>query len=236
MEKEVPAMKWAYGVTTIPARFATYLPQTLESLALAGFDKPRLFVDGLENPRDADQWSLQVTTRWPAIRAYGNWVLSIWELYIRNSQADRFAIFQDDLITYRNLKQYLSQCPLPSESFFNLYTVPDNEKLANGRTGWYQSNQYGRGALAFVFSRLGVATLLQQEAFVTKVETSNPHRNIDGRVIDSFKAVGWKEYVHNPSLVQHTGTLSSLRTGNALQPTTFKGEDFDATKLLCQGT
>jgi hypothetical protein len=58
------------------------------------------------------------------------------------------------------------------------------------------------------------------------------YRFIDGGVVDSFKEFGGKEYVHNPSLVQHTGSISSYgNDGQKLSPS-FRGETFDALELL----
>ena len=42
-------MKWAYGITTVPSRRENLFERTLQSLAVAGFDNPRLFVDGVDD-------------------------------------------------------------------------------------------------------------------------------------------------------------------------------------------
>ncbi len=74
--------RWAYGVTTVPVREDRLLPKTLASLRAAGFDKPRLFVDGVRNAWDWEQkFGLEVTARWPHVLTAGNWVLSMYELY-----------------------------------------------------------------------------------------------------------------------------------------------------------
>ena len=91
---------WAVGVTTIHSRLETYLPETLVSLKAGGFGNPRLFVDGAENcGRFIDhEFSLEATLRRPRIGAYGNWLLGLWELYLRNPTVDRYAMFQDDVV------------------------------------------------------------------------------------------------------------------------------------------
>ena len=55
---------------------------------------------------------------------------------------------------------------------------------------------------------------------------------VDGGIVDSFRKAGWKEYVHNPSLVQHTGLSSSM--GSKRQPLSkcFLEENYDATELI----
>src|SRR5689334_3053216 len=101
-------MEWSVGVTTVPARAGVMLPRTLASLAAGGFDRPRLFVDGSD---DVQSWKamfrLPASCRWPRVKPFGNWVLALWELWLREPDADRWAIFQDDLVCVRNLRPYL---------------------------------------------------------------------------------------------------------------------------------
>lgn len=236
--KEPEEMKWAYGVTTVPSRLDSHLPRTLESLAKAGFDKPRLFVDGSKNGTLYQKFGLEVTCRYPTIRTAGNWILSLYELFIREPSANRFAIFQDDLVTYRNLRAYLERCEYPKNGYWNLYTFPANQDLAKGRNGWYESNQLGLGAVGLVFSREAVIVLLGSKYMAERpLDASRGWRCIDGGIVEAMRknkngSGEWKEYVHNPSLVQHTGTGSSMR--NPVQPLakSFMGEDFDALELL----
>lgn len=236
-------LQWAYGVTTVPQRGKDLLPRTLASLAKAGFPQPRLFVDGDSDPLGWERRfpGLEITCRWPALRAYGNWILGLAELFIRNPNADRYAMFQDDLVTYTNLRQYLERCPYPAKGYLNLYTVQQNQELCpvvNGRpqVGWYLSNQRGRGAVALVFDRLSVTTLLGQQSIVQR--PLNAHRGfkvIDGGVIDALTPQGWKEYVHNPSLVQHVGEVTTIEGGGVPRyrhSPSFREETLDALTFL----
>lgn len=229
-------MTWAYGITTVPSRLKDLFPRTLRSLQEAGFDQPRLFVDGVKDSKDYDQFGLEVTTHYPNLRTAGNWVLSLYELYIRNPEADRFAIFQDDFVTGKNLRLYLDCCNYPDKGYWNLYTFPCNQNLCpEGKTyqGWYPSDQLGKGAVALVFNREAVCTLLSQRMLVNRPQDAvRGHRAIDGGIVDSMNVIGWTEYIHNPSLVQHTGLMSSM--GNKRHPTadSFQGEDFDLMTLV----
>src|SRR5688572_9885654 len=102
------SLKWAYGITTVSQRRQKYLPTTLSSLQKAGFDKPVLFVDDCPNTALwRDEFKLEVVPRFPRIRTFGNWTLALLELTIREPYADRYALFQDDLVTYPHLRQYL---------------------------------------------------------------------------------------------------------------------------------
>lgn len=240
-------LSWCYGVTTVPRRRDDLLPRTLESLKAAGFDAPRLFVDGARN-REAvwweDKFKLDVTARFPNVRTAGNWVLSLYELYYRSPLADRYALFQDDLVTYHNLRAYLDHCTYPDKGYLNLYTFPPNRQLPPPRVGqtarflegWYPSNQFGRGAVALVFSRAAVVTLLSAEHLTERPQDpKRGHRSIDGGIVDSFRKAGWREYVHNPSLVQHTGEQSSMGNRPHQQAVSFRGEGYNALDLLREG-
>lgn len=224
-------MNWAYGVTTVPDRFADLLPRTLGSLARAGFDKPRLFIDETAPcPLPLAAAGLPTTHRFPAVRTVANWVLSAWELYLRNPHADRYALFQDDLVAYCNLRTYLEHCDYPHKGYLNLYTFPHN---LHPRSGWYLSDQMGRGAVGLVFNNEAMRTLFQQQHLIDKpLDSSAGHSGIDGSISAAMKQAGYFEYVHNPSLVQHTGKYSTMGNSQHLQADSFRGEDFDATALI----
>jgi hypothetical protein len=261
-------MQWATAITTCPSRRHTPLATTINSLKAAGFigdteaTCPRIFVDG---EHDLKGWSTQyapcpVTIRTPpALKVAGSWVLTLYELYIRNPKADRYAIFQDDFVTYRNLRQYLEKCKYPDggdrrvpRGYWNLYTFPSNQELADQNklgNGWFQSRQTGRGALALIFDKFTVIKLLGTSYLVERFQDLiGGWRSIDGGIVTALKNVGIKEYTHNPSLVQHIGHVSSFdkRKGVAGDDPNFpkytwfqsdyaknfKGEQFDAMELL----
>ena len=241
-------MKWACGLTTVPERVGDLLPRTLQSLRAAGFQAPRLFIDGAECFTHQDcfeKLNCPMTFRWPRIGSFGNWAIGLWELYVRNPEVDRYIMFEDDLIAVKNLRIYLDQCKYPRLGYWNLYThVPNQERLP-GTIGWHQASKKGLGALALVFSRDAVQTLLQSKSFVLHSAGSDHKRRTraqDGCVYTSMKNVGWQEYVHDPSLVQHTGEESvtgqtvvngeQFRHSKHPLAVSFPGEDFDALTLL----
>ena len=224
-------MKWAYGITTVPERRYNYLPSTIKSLKAAGFHKPTLFVDGPTG--DYSEFNLSTVRRSEKILAFGNWLLSLMELWIRQPRADRFAIFQDDFITYKNLRSYLERFDLPDDRYWNLYTFPQNEDIREKNyIGWYPSNQRGRGAVALVFNNRTTFRLLINPILVAKpAATTNSHRSIDGVVLGSLFSIDVREYIHYPTLTQHTGDCSSIGNKQHAKPSSWLGEDFDATKL-----
>jgi len=243
MSQPKKKVKWTYGITTVPSRREDLLPRTIESLRLAGFENPWLFVDGCSHEEAIELYERNdlfkgkiggVTVRNPKVNAYGNWVMALWELYVRNPKSDYFSIFQDDFVTYKNLRHYLETLKYPLNGYWNLLTFPQNQsKAPKGMTGFFLSNQNGLGAVALVFSKKAVMEILGSEHMAGRPQNQKKGiKSIDGGVVTAMKKVGWKEYVHNPSLIQHTGETSVL--GNRKHPLapSFKGEWFDALDLL----
>ncbi len=231
------SIKWTYGITTTPQRIDDLFPRTLNSLKTAGFEKPWIFVDGLEDPQPYHQFDAAgITVRHPNIRTHGNWVLSLYELYIRTPDANRYALFQDDFITYNSLREYLETCEYPDDGYWNLYTFPENQRLCpDGYEGWYKSNQRGKGAVALVFSLDAVTTLLGHDHMIQRPkDTHRGYKAVDGGIVTAMKKAGYREYVHNPSLVQHTGTISSMGNKRQALATSFRGEEFNCLELIPQ--
>lgn len=240
-QPEVPAMRWSYGITTVPNRRDDLLPRTLASLKAAGFDHPRLFVDGCTNTESwASEFGLPVSGRPTRLSIFGNFILALWELYVLDPAADRYALFQDDILISRGARGYLDRCHFPQRGYWNLHTVPQNERLApKGTHGWFVSNCRGRGALGLVFDLAGVQYLLSNSQIVGRPRDGiKGKRNVDGAVAHAMNRAGadrsgFLEYCHVPSIVQHNGNQRSAM-GNKPQPMseTFRGEQFDLTTLL----
>lgn len=233
-------MNWSYGVTTVPERRDTYLPATLRSLAAAGFHQPRLFVDGADV--GYDKIGGPITHRTPRVGAWGNFILALHELYVREPVCERYALFQDDVTACRDLREYLERCPYPDgkdgrePGYWNLYTTLNSEWNVVDRglfCGWIQGAdmvnqplpstrlQCGRGALGLVFNREAVQIILGAPSAVGKPASADrPTHCIDGAVVTAMNLhrterhpCGWREYVHGPSLLHHAGVKSVVEKG-----------------------
>lgn len=248
-------LPWAVGVTTVPSRAGDLLSRTVASLEEAGFRDLRLFVDGGDGACDMSRICASVTTRFPFVGPFGNWYLALLELYIRQPAVERYAIFQDDLVCVKGLKRYLDGHKYPDGSdgrkpgYWNLFTFMNSEGLT--KPGWQEGPihsmgidpeqvwQCGRGALGLVFNRQAVQLLLSSSSMANKpASATNPRVNIDGAVVAAMNLAGWREYVHNPSLLSHTGMHTSIQepgkvgkvwTTNAKS---FPGEMVDITRLM----
>jgi hypothetical protein len=111
----------------------------------------------------------------------------------------------------------------------------ENEAIVSrnsDKIGWHEASQHGRGAVALVFSRDGVMNLLRHQHMIRRpTDPNRGWRAVDGGVVTAFEQMGRKEYIHNPSLVQHIGEHSTMQNKSHKQALTFRGEDFDALTM-----
>ena len=229
---------WAYGVTTVPERLNSLLPRTLLSLHTAGFSNPTLFIDGESDTSKYQQFGLSFTSHYRnpqgCIKTFANWFSALHLLYLQNPRADLYAIFQDDFVMCKGVREYLDSCEYPTRGYWNLYTMPSNQEIADkgNLKGWFKSNQFGRSAIGLVFDLDTVIRLLTSELMLTKHTLPKPYHCVDGTVSHALNEIGWTEYCHNPSLTQHTGTKTTM--GSAVQPLapSFKGENWDVREEL----
>lgn len=217
-------MEWACGVTTCLSRESTCLTPTLDSLARGGFASPMIYRDTMSN-------------------AFGNWVTALNDLTLRFPRADRYVIFQDDVVCSKNLREYLERCHYPERGYWNLITYPGNGEHAPrpDYVGWYRAARSGKGAQGLVFDRSTATALLTSEMFfMRRFDTSLDGRNrekrtrcIDGGVVECLRSMGILEHVHMPSLLNHrTEEPSALNNPRQPEIVHWRGEDFDCMSLL----
>lgn len=239
-------MQWQYGITCTFERFNDLLPKTIKSLEVARFSEPRLFLDECTATYYASH--LETTERYPKIKTFGNWLLSLLELYLRDPKADRYCIFQDDLLAVKNLREYID-LSFPADAniagslgkrYLNLYTCREEEPGPGTPRGWHESRQQGRGALGLVFDNRGVRDLFLS-GILDHAKDSRGCRGVDGAVVDGISTnryglgkMGYKEWVHNPSLLQHTGAVSQTKRHDQPPARSFPGESFDALEFLAK--
>lgn len=236
-------MEWACAVTTVSSRLDGPLKSSVESILNAGFPVNQVCVDG----------PVQFLPRWLArqgvvqrsfpCKAFGNWCLALQELLFRFPEARRYAIFQDDVLCSRGVREYVERMEWEPRTYLNLVTYPAVAQFRPSKDyeGWFPSSQRGKGAQALVFDREGATRLLTSRQFfdrrfdVSLDSRGRPKgtRNIDGGVVDALKLEGYTEVCHYPSLVTHlTDVPSAINNSQQPEITSWRGEEFDATSLL----
>ena len=121
-----------------------------EAASRPGYSQ-RLFVDGVDI---GEEWrflklSIDVTIRRPRLHAFGNWLMGLQELLIREPTADLYAMFQDDLLVCKGLRGYVEKSVKDRQCYWNLFTTcisrGDAMSSWNG-IGWNPSARPGTSA------------------------------------------------------------------------------------------
>ena len=228
---------WACGITTVPSRADGLLRQSIESLARAGFDRPVLYVDGLDPswspPCDEGQLA-GVVIHQPPVGHTPNWVVGLSHLFATQPHATYYAMFEDDLLANQHLRAYLERCTYPKQGYWNLLTHPENLVKTGGVDGWHLSNQRGRGAVGLVFNRSTAQAILSSRIFLDRCRLigAGGAPAADGVVMDALSAQGYFEYIHCPTLLQHMGGNQSTLGHNYGEMLGWRGEDYNIMQIL----
>jgi hypothetical protein len=208
--------KWAVGVTTSPRRAPT-LERCLDHLARAGWDTPHLFMDSAVRVPERFGY-LPGTLRNPAVGAWPNHYLGLFELTLRQPDADAYVMFQDDAIVYdgENVREYLEETlwPAGAAPIVSLY-CPGIYNAT--RYGWHRFwRSWVWGAQAFVFSRDAARRYLRSRRIC-----QHRWRSAQGGLAQIDTLLGrwawWRRvpiWYPTPSLVRHVGDVSTLWVDN----------------------
>jgi len=207
-------------------RLESYLPRTLESLAKAGFPKPRLIVDGATDAALYAAFGLALSMHDPPLGFDGSWLAAAQQLAALHPDAGRYALFEDDVVCCLGLRRFLDGYQFPADGYWNLYCASNNESRQTG-IGWHTPRKPAQGALALVFNRAGIDAAATSEYLQYHIAATPRKHAIDGLVYDAMWKAGFRERVHYPSLVQHIGMRSSI--GQSVQR---HAASFDSKFLL----
>ena len=195
-------MNWATAITTAP-RSEYYLPDTLASLAAAGWEKPTIFAE----PDSPVPDTCQVVDSETRLGSWPNFLRALGTMIQWRPNADWYGVFQDDILIAANCREWLEP-QLPPDAIVSLYCAA---KTAEGREpGWFQiepgmATRRAYGALAVVFPRALAKLLLCErlgQGSLTKTDI------YIGRFCDNHGISYW---YHTPSLVRHVGHVSAIK-------------------------
>ncbi|HEX4591801.1 MAG TPA: hypothetical protein VH120_17825, partial [Gemmataceae bacterium] len=152
--------------------------------------------------------------RSPAVGAWPNHYLSLFELTLRRPDADAFLLLQDDAIIYdgENVREYLEESlwPAGGAPVVSLYCP---EPYTAGRYGWHRLRRpWVWGAQAFVFSPEAARRYLRDRRVC-----QHRWRSAAGGLTQIDVLLGWWAWwrrvpiwLPTPSLIQHVGEVSTI--------------------------
>ena len=210
-QRSGPAVKrWAVGVTTAPRRRST-LESCLDSLVRAGWEEPRLFLDGSMH-LPSRYYGLPVTWRESRIGAWPAWRMALAELFFQQPDADAYLMIQDDVVLYDRepLRDYLEQVLWPGDrpGIVSLFYTGLAET-----PGWHCSaGEWHWGSQAFLFAPGAVRALLADAnvALTWLAASGLSHIPIPEAIHEWVRRTGIDVWYANPSLAQHIGNTSTI--------------------------
>lgn len=211
--------EWAVGVTTSPRREPT-IHRTVDSLKESGFfptvfAEPGSFVD-------VDAPVVQRTFRHGC---WKNYVETLRDLLSLKPDAQAIAVFQDDIVICKNVKDFLEHDLWPGlrTGAVSLYSAEEYE--SQGVVGIDKRGFMVLGLCAVVYPR-DVAHRLVHEfghdwrgchCKTSYVDDVTKKKAADTWVSSSLKAMGRDVFHYRPSLVQHISDVSSVGHGGRHQ-------------------
>jgi hypothetical protein len=202
--------RWAIGITTAARRRPT-LEMCLDAIVRAGWEEPRLFIDGHATlPRRYRH--IPTTWREDPIGAWPSWYLLLGELLAQDPDADAYVVLQDDAAVFdrESLRGYLEEVLWPGDrpgivSLF--YTGRELDP------GWHAARgQWHWGAQAFVLPP-DIARALVSDAQLSdacRSALNGCHVPIPQLLADWCRRSRTEVWYPNPSLVQHVGNTSTI--------------------------
>lgn len=204
MQKYGSVEKWAIGVITAPRNIPT-LTKTIKSISNAGWNNGIIFAEpGIYEQHH--NW--KYCYRSEKIGIFGNWMLGLYELFIRNIDADAFIMIQDDIILPPGLKKYLENSLwfTDNDHIVSLFTPASVSR--DQPDGWHKTSEYNGGPAVIVMSHGAVRKILSSTIplqFYGAQKTSNSSFDDLGIfLIDNLEV-----YYPIPSISDHIGHIST---------------------------
>lgn len=242
-------LKWLVAVQACRRPQRQTIDRTLKTLALAGWPEPIVFWDGpLEEEArrrilaKAAQWGApDFVVRGRPAGALASFGAIAAELAAREPEAAHL-IVQDDVALSANVRQYLDARGWPRDAVLLKLFAPDETIAAAAEPGWTEIPEelHMRGAQALLFppgelERLVASPhILNQRRGLIRGSSHRTNEAIDNVVARWAREAGGRQYVHNPSLAQHTApTADNSALGHVFpEASSWRGERFDCLAEL----
>lgn len=200
--------KWAVGITTSRRKHPTIV-KTVKALENAGwaagtiFAEPESFVDCGEN------WNYVHRSLKTGI--FGNWMLGLYELFIRNIDADAFFMIQDDIVIAPNTRKYLENSLWFSDEPHLISLFGPNAIDKDPSNGWRKTSKYSGGPNSIIMSHETVQEILSSLTPLRYYGVQH-QKNTSFDDLGIFSLVSeknWSVFYPKPSIGDHIGHQST---------------------------
>jgi len=198
--------KWAVGVVTAPRKIST-ITKTIKALEKAGWENGIIFAEPNSYIYQNNNW--EYVHRSKRLGIFGNWMLGLYELFIRNIDADAFFMIQDDILVPPNTRNYLERSLWFTETphLVSLFGMFDNDPEYQ----WREVYKYEGGPNSIIMSHETVQEILssliplQYYGIQSKKNTSFD----DLGIFSLMSKNNWPTFYPKPSISDHIGHYST---------------------------
>lgn len=208
MPKFGEVRKWAVGVTTAPREHKTII-KTIKSLESAGWDNGTIFSEPGSYIDLGDKWEYVHRSRKTGI--FGNWMLGLYELFIRNIDADAYFMIQDDIVLAPESREYLEKSLWFTDKPHLISLFGPNAIDKNPSNGWRSTTNYHGGPNSIIMSHETVQEILSSIVplqFYGIRHTQNSSFD-DLGIFLLMNKKGWPTFYPKPSIGDHIGHQST---------------------------
>lgn len=200
--------KWAIGITIAPRKYPT-LPKTLKALKAAGWDTGIIFAEPGSYIDCGPNWPY--VHRFKQTGIFGNWMLGLYELFIRNIDADAFFMIQDDIVLAPGTRQYLENALWFTDQPHLVSLFGPNAIDKDPSNGWRSSLAYAGGPNSIIMSHETVQEILSSLVPLRYYGVRNQQKvSFDDLGIFVLMSHNeWPVFYPKPSLGDHIGHQST---------------------------
>lgn len=200
--------KWAVGITTSPRKYPT-ITKTIKALEGAGWNEGTIFAEPGEYGHNNQNWPYVYRHKNAGI--FGNWMLGLYELFIRNIDADAFFMIQDDIVISPNTREYLENALWFSDEPHLVSLFGPNAIDKDENNGWRSTTEYHGGPNSIIMSHETVQEVLSSLTplryyGVQKLKNSSFD---DLGIFALMHENNWNVYYPKPSIGDHIGHQST---------------------------
>lgn len=201
----------ANAMLTAPRPGVNYAVDSLRSIETAGFESPHVFAEPNSPMIPGVSFHVAETT----LHSWPNWLRALRWLLEHRPHAEAFLIWQDDVLVAKHSREWIESqmwC-CPDAGVYSLYAAESQVKREEWEgDGWHLIRRPP-------FNCYGALAILMPPWFARNVSDNPPiERHVKGAGPDTHLGSHCRRHgigyaVHVPSVVQHVGAVSCVRTG-----------------------
>lgn len=200
--------KWAVGITTSARKHPTIV-KTIKALEHAGWDTGMIFAEPGSYIDCGSNWDYVYRSKQTGI--FGNWILGLYELFIRNINADAFFMTQDDIVMSPNSRKYLEDALWFTDQPHLVSLFGPNAIDQDPSVGWRETSIYNGGPNAIIMSHETVQEILSSLTPLRYYGVQH-QKKVSFDDLGIFKLMSeknWSVFYPKPSIGDHIGHQST---------------------------